>query len=83
MTTKEKFDKWIAQSGLLGGGNLDVVVTRPLSEKVWQAALSSLEATPELVEIGFSATHERSLTTRRDISKALEAVFAAIKEGKA
>ena len=53
----------------------------------WQAALSSLEVTPELTRIACMANlnplAEPSSTEMRHMADALAAVFAAIKEGKA
>jgi hypothetical protein len=81
---REGFEKWIAQSGLLGGGNLDDVVTRPLSEKSWQAAINSLEVTPELTRIAQTAYDATpgiaSYSDNPAMADALTAVFNAIKE---
>lgn len=44
MDMRDSFENWLKESRLLGGGNLDVLVTRPLAEKAWQAAWKARDA---------------------------------------
>jgi len=79
MTTHENFNEWFDRRY----GKYHSEIVADATKEAWQAALSSLEVTPELVLIGFAATGEDGHATKSEIRDALTAVFAAIKEGNA
>ena len=77
MITSAKFEKWHADSGR------DDYIHDLI---VWESALSSLEVTPELAGLAsdvYSDALEVGHHQTAAMSFALNAVFAAIKEGKA
>jgi hypothetical protein len=66
-----KFEKWFDESNLICRGD---------ALKSWQAALQSLEVTPELVSLHQSVWNDAMGKNYHPVTAALTAVFNAIKE---